>query len=566
MTRTPVGFGLLMLAACSGSRPQTTPAPAGGPAAAATPAAAAPRAGGRGPGGAAPVQPLWTRYDTASYVRKTAPTDPVIQRMYAEGMARGQAGTLAQVLFDSIGPRLTGSPGYHRAADWMTKMYSSWGIAAKQEQYGTWNSWRRGVTHIDLTAPRVRSLEGTMLGWSPGTGGKAVEGRVVLFPKVTTPEAFATWARANAKGAFILMSAPNPSCRTSAQWDQFGQDGARASIDSMRRDWTAGWADRTKNGGNQYTWPAEYGAAGVITTNWSQYPGVNKVFGSWRQQVPTMEASCEDYNLLYRLADNNQGPMVRVTADAEMLGEQPMFNVIGQIRGSEKPNEYIVLSAHFDSWDGASGATDNGTGTITMMEAMRILKTVYPTPKRTILVGHWGGEEQGLNGSQAFVLDNPAIVAGVRAGFNQDGGTGRVTSIGPGPFSNAVPAMPRWLTEIPSSMSGWIRIGGVSPPSRGGTDQSSFQCAKAPVFGLGAVGWDYSNLTWHTNRDTYDKVVIEDLKNNATLVAMLAYLADRDEALGAPVAVTSTTNAEGVATPTAYSCPTPSRKTSDSQR
>jgi Zn-dependent M28 family amino/carboxypeptidase len=197
---------------------------------------------------------------------------------------------------------------------------------------------------------------------------------------------------------------------------------------------------------------------------------------------------------------------------------------------------------------------------------MRILKTVYPNPKHTILVGHWGGEEQGLNGSRAFVADNPAIVAGVRAGFNQDGGTGRVTSISPGPFSNAVPAMPRWLSEIPSEISGWIRIGGVGGPATGGTDHAAFQCAKAPVFGLGAVGWDYSNLTWHTNRDTYDKVVIEDLKNNATLVAMLAYLADRDDSLGAPVAITSLTNAQGVATPITYSCPTPSRKTSDSQR
>lgn len=562
MTRSPVGFGLLLLVACGGSpTPDTAPAPTtatpGGPVG----------GGARGPGGGQNVvQPQWTRNDTASYVRKSPPTDPIIQRMYAAGMTNGQAGMLAQVLLDSIGPRLTGTPGYHNATEWITRTYASWGISAQKQQYGTWKSWRRGTSHIDLIAPRVRSLEGTMLGWSPGTGGRAVEGDVVVYPDVKTPDEFAAWATANARGKFVLMSVPNPSCRTAMQWDQFGQTGARAKLDSTRRDWAAAWADRTKNGGNQFQWPAQYGVAGVITTNWSSYPGINKVFGSWHQQVPTLEASCEDYNLLYRLAENRQGPRVRVTADAEMLGEQPMFNVIGQILGSERPNEYIVLSAHFDSWDAASGATDNGTGTITMLEAMRILKAVYPNPKRTILVGHWGGEEQGLNGSRAFVEDNPAIVAGVRAGFNQDGGTGRVTSIGPGPFRNAVPSMPRWVSEIPSEIAGWIRIGGNSVPAGGGTDHASFQCARSPVFGLGAVGWDYGNTTWHTNRDTYDKLVIDDLKNNATLVAMLTYLADKDTGIGSPVVVDSLPNNQGVMTSVAYSCPKASRNTAASAR
>ena len=103
--------------------------------------------------------------------------------------------------------------------------------------------------------------------------------------------------------------------------------------------------------------------------------------------------------------------------------------MIAEIKGSEKPDEYVVLSAHFDSWDGASGATDNGTGTVMMLEAMRILKQAYPNPKRTILVGHWGGEEQGLIGSRAFAEDHPEIVQGCRRLFNQDNGTGRVADI-----------------------------------------------------------------------------------------------------------------------------------------
>ena len=106
--------------------------------------------------------------------------------------------------------------------------------------------------------------------------------------------------------------------------------------------------------------------------------------------------------------------------------ESPVFNTIARIDGSEKPNEYVMLSAHLDSWDAGSGATDNGTGTITMLEAMRILKTAYPRPKRTILVGHWSGEEEGDIGSGAFAADHPEVLAGLQALFNQDNGTGEI--------------------------------------------------------------------------------------------------------------------------------------------
>src|ERR671918_140600 len=136
-----------------------------------------------------------------------------------------------------------------------------------------------------------------------------------------------------------------------------------------------------------------------------------------------------------------------------------------------------MLSAHFDSWDAGSGATDNGTGTITMLEAMRILRKVYPNPKRTIIVGHWSGEEQGLVGSRAFAADHPEIVRGLQALFNQDNGTGRVVN-------------------------------------------ASFACYGAPGFSLGALSWDYRTYTWHTNRDTFDKIVWDDLRNNVVLTAM----------------------------------------------
>jgi Zn-dependent M28 family amino/carboxypeptidase len=120
---------------------------------------------------------------------------------------------------------------------------------------------------------------------------------------------------------------------------------------------------------------------------------------------------------------------VRLDLEAQLLGEVPAFNTIGMIRGVEKPEEYVMLSAHFDSWDGSSGATDNGTGTLMAMEAMRLLKLAYPRPRRTIIVGHWNSEEQGLNGSRAYAEDHPEVLKGLQALFNQDNGTGRIQSV-----------------------------------------------------------------------------------------------------------------------------------------
>ena len=205
-----------------------------------------------------------------------------------------------------------------------------------------------------------------------------------------------------------------------------------------------------------------------------------------------------------------------------------MFNVVAEMKGAELPNEYVMLSAHFDSWYGGSGATDNGTGTITMLEAMRILKQLYPKPRRTILVGHWSGEEQGLNGSRGFVQDHPDIVAGLQALFNQDNGTGRIENMSASGFPDAAANLARYLTRVPADITRNIKFGFPGAPSGGGTDHSSFVSCGAPGFNLGSGDWDYGRYTWHTNRDTYDKISFDDVKNNATLAAMLVYLASED--------------------------------------
>jgi hypothetical protein len=490
--------------------------------------------GGRGGGAQVPPAPnSWPlTADSASYIRRTPPTDPGIQRIFAEGMERSQVMKLAQQLLDSVGPRLTGSLGMESAQRYLVHTYTSWGIPARIENYGTWAGWTGGTAHADLVFPRMRSLEVHPMGWTEGTGGQWLEGDVVIIPEsVNSPEAFNAWIPST-RGKFVLVSAPRLSCRMPRQWQEFGSAESRTRIrqdqDALQQMYSsrmvyangpAGLSARLK----------EVGGLGILSFAWSQYPGINKVFGSPRVVVPNVDVGCEDYGLLFRLAQNNQSPRMRLLVQAERLGERPVGNVIAEIRGTQLPNEYVLLSAHFDSFTGGSGATDNGTGSLVMFEAMRILKAAYPNPRRTIIAGHWNGEEQGLNGSRAFVEDNPRIVAGLQAGFNQDNGTGRVTSVSPGPFSNARPVLERYLSAMPSDVTQWIRLGGTSSgPATGGSDHASFQCQKAPAFGLGALQWDYSNTTWHTMRDTYDKVVPEDIRNNATLVAMLVYMASED--------------------------------------
>jgi carboxypeptidase Q len=533
--------------------------------------------------------------------------DPVVNRLFRLGMDSSRLESLAQALFDSIGPRLTGSPGMTRASDWVIRTYRSWGIEARREEYGTWRGWRRGVSHIDLVEPRVRSLEGTMLAWSPGTRGRAVTAEAIILPQFRDSMEFVRWLPA-ARGKIVLLSPAWPTCRPSEDWIRWATPAARAAMDTavalMQREWAVDRDSTRLYRGTGYSLALgtgtlglrleKAGVAGMITSrtklsgfrnpfappaagpggggfgggfgggpaggqsargggpaasrqpagagaglgagpNGSGGWGVIEVFETYNTTAPAVTLTCEDYGLVYRLAANRQHPQVRLDLDAELLGEQPAFNTIGMIRGTEKPDEYVMLSAHFDSWDGSSGATDNGTGTLMAMEAMRLLTLAYPQPRRTILVGHWSSEEQGLNGSRAFAEDHPEVLRGLQALFNQDNGTGRVQSITAAGLTDIGRHLRDWYGRLPAFYTDSLSDNVVAwafndrpTGNPGGTDGAVFACYGTPSFGLGAVGWNYGTYTWHTNRDTYDKVVFADLRHNATLAALLAYLASED--------------------------------------
>jgi hypothetical protein len=526
----------------------------------------------------------------APLLAQSFPTeDATIRRIYAIGMDSSRLIPEAHVLFDSLGPRLMGTPNTKRAQDWLVSQYKSWGVDAKAEQYGTWRGWERGHSHIDLVSPRKRTLQGQMVGYSPGTGGRDVTLETVLLPRFTDSTEFVKWLP-KAKGKLVMISAPLPTCRPQDDWAANATPESKARMDSLmvstQRDWASirvnpsapgangaaagvrGTGYSSALGGGELGVRLEKGgAAGIITSRpklqWSmgggrtpqqvvealQNPnaggrgfgfaggalntgwGAMEIFETYNTTTPAIALDCEDYGLVARLSEAGDRPKITLNLDAKLLGEQPVYNVLASIKGTEKPDEYVMLSAHFDSWDGSSGATDNGTGTLTMFEAMRILKKVYPNPKRTILVGHWTGEEEGEVGSKAFTEDHPEVLTGLQALFNQDNGTGRIRSIGGGGLVHSPEHINDWLGKLPKEFS--AQINGGNPvqsgrPAGGGSDDFPFGCAGYPAFGLGATPWDYGTVTWHTERDTFDKVVFDDLKYNATLTAMLVYLASED--------------------------------------
>jgi len=146
--------------------------------------------------------------------------DPILRQIWVLGMDSSQVQPYAQALLDSVGPRLTGTPGQKAGVDWLVSRYRALGIPARAEQYGTWRGWRRGISHIDLIQPRVRSLEGMMLAWSPGTPkGQPVEATTIVFPDVQSPAELAAWLP-QVKGKFVLMSLAQPTCRSDDNWRQ----------------------------------------------------------------------------------------------------------------------------------------------------------------------------------------------------------------------------------------------------------------------------------------------------------------------------------------------------------
>lgn len=205
--------------------------------------------------------------------------DPVLRQMWVEGMERSSAGTLAQVLTDSIGPRLSGSPGFEASADWLLGLYESWGVAARREEYGTWRGWRQGPLHADLVAPRIQTLEAELLAWSPGTA-EPVEAETVLIPELGSAAAVDEWLPTVA-GKIVLASPPEPTCREPQALERLALPETVESLQAEREELRQSWSARLERlGPEAHRLLEDAGAVAVVTSRWSEGWGVNKIFSA----------------------------------------------------------------------------------------------------------------------------------------------------------------------------------------------------------------------------------------------------------------------------------------------
>ncbi len=327
-----------------------------------------------------------------------------------------------------------------------------------------------------------------MLAWSPATPAGGTTGEVVAIPRAAETRDSAGFARwlGTVRGRLVLLSFAQPSCRPDADLDQWAPPAevaaTRAARDTAANEFRGRLASSGYTARTIVTALERAGAAAVLSNAWSRGWGVDKIQAARTTRVPHFDVSCEDYGLLSRLAERGMRPRVQAFADARLAAtESPVSNTIAEITGSELPNEYVVLSAHLDSWDSGSGATDNGTGTLTMLEAMRILKAVYPRPKRTILVGHWSGEEQGDVGSAAFAADHPEVLRGLQALFNQDNGTGEIDTVQTNGFVDAAAHFARWMSRMPADVTRGTVLALPGDAHDESSDSDAFTCRDAPA-------------------------------------------------------------------------------------
>ena len=459
---------------------------------------------------------------------------------------------------DVYGPRLTGSPNHKAAADWAVKQMKEWGF--DDAHLEAWDfghpGWVNERASGFITAPVQDSLVFEVLAWTPGTNC-AVRGQAfqLNLPERPTQEeltAYLISVKDKIKGNMIFIGRPGvipvdiqpPAKRIS-------EEDVRKRLDpnTPRTFPTPRPTPTPKAGelnGRQIAEQInklliENGAA-VRVDDAGREHGQIRAFNNRSfdvtKAVPTIILRNEDYGRIWRiLADKMEVALEFDIRNRTIAEGTTSYNVIGEISGTDKKDEVIMLGGHLDSWHAATGATDNAVGCAIMMEAARILKATGVKPRRTIRVALWSGEEQGLLGSQAYVkehfgtFENPKPEYAKFGGyFNIDSGTGRARGMSVFGPSEAAKILGDALTPF----ADFGVLGALNSQSRGlgGSDNTSFNAAGLPGIGVFQDPIEYFTHTWHTNLDTYERVIEEDVKNSAVVIAAAIYqLAMRDELL-----------------------------------
>jgi hypothetical protein len=486
----------------------------------------------------------------------------LLSRIRTEAMERSQIMKTMHMFTDVYGPRLTGSPNHKAAAEWAVKQMTAWGL--DNAHLEPWNFNHPGWLNERLTAHLISPVKDPLvcevLAWTPSTKG-TVQAKAyhLVLPERPTQEQLNTFFathKARVKGKIVLVGRaasipvnlnPPPKRTSEALVQQrYGPDArpfvfptpsptptvapnaARPltnrriaeQVDAFLKE--SGAAIRVNDAGREFRQIRAF-------ANYSF--DVNKV-------IPTVVMSNEDFGRITRILSNGTDVTLEFNIVNRVYPEgAKSYNTIGEIPGTDKADEVIMLGGHLDSWHAATGATDNAIGCTIMMEAARILKTLGVKPRRTIRVALWSGEEQGLLGSLAYIQQHFGSFESPKPGyekfggyFNIDSGTGRVR----GAAVFGPPEAAKILREILEPFKADGVAGAATSRSRriGGSDNTAFNNAGLPGIGLGQDPIEYNSHTWHTNLDTYERILEEDVKKDAMIVAWAVYqLAMRDELL-----------------------------------
>ena len=426
-----------------------------------------------------------------------------------------------EYLSDEIGPRLTGSPQLKQANDWIAAKFREYGLTnVHLESWTIAHSWTRGAARARIFLPVEHPLTIASAGWSPGTNG-IVRGPLVYFDAKTKDE-FARF-RGKLKGAIVIyqepeslspprrenpnsplvrpMQAPPPVKGQPAEPLPFAafQEVARARNEFFKQE---GVAAVLRDSGKPH---------GLL--NMTGIGGEKFDIGA----IPTAFITGEGYRMLFRMQKHG-----KVEVEIEMtnsFGDKPMdvYNTVAEIRGTEKPDEIVILGAHLDSWDLGTGSTDNGTGSMAVLEAARTLAKLNLKPKRTIRFVLFSGEEEGLVGSVKYVESHTNELEKISAVLVHDTGTGRVLTLGLHDNYQDREIVDQVLAPLKE-----LKL--LEPTMRRsfGTDHASFDDAGVPGFQVIQDGAEYS-LTHHSQSDTFDKVWKDDLNQGAQVLAAWAY-------------------------------------------
>jgi carboxypeptidase Q len=494
-------------------------------------------------------------------------------RIRAEGRDRSQIMRTLHFLTDVYGPRLTGSPNHEAAAQWAAKQMTEWGL--ENAHLEPWDFGRPGWQNERFTgfilSPVKDSLVGEVLAWTPGTNGTATAQAAQIVPPRCVPSlgarpgepqrcpdeaelnTYLETVRSRVRGRIVLVGAhttvgvtfsPAPLRRDDeqvrAQYDP-SNPGAGAGPSRAADEPQPGRL--TNNAINEKIDQFLLANGALLRLNDAgRDHGQIRAFQNRTydpsKAPPTVVLRNEDYGRISRILEDGTPVELEFTIVNRSYPEgRTSYNVIAEIPGTDKKNEIVMLGGHLDSWHAATGATDNAIGCAVMMEAARILNAAGLKPRRTIRVALWSGEEQGLLGSKAYVrrhfgsFEEPAPAFEAFNGyFNVDSGTGRIrgaTVFGPAAAATVV-------REALAAFEDFGVVGAVATRSRraGGTDSTSFNEAGLPGIGFGQDPIQYNSYTWHTNLDTYERIVEADVKKSAIAIAGAVYhLATREERL-----------------------------------